>query len=174
MNKRLLVFALAVGIGLWAVPAFAVLEDCGEETETLGETSVSYDSCIQDLDYTVGDSITMTVDWMVTGGSCTFEDFVLKTKKVTPGDGLAKGNQGYTPVAQGNNSPALGTPPEITNSDSRDGTGGFVEVTFEFTELHSGRNGDVAIGNGHYKLILDCGLDGMAYLGVNVHVEDPV
>ncbi len=173
MSRRIIVFALGVLVALWTSPAFAVLEPCDppEDTEQVGTaTTITFDSCFQDLDYTQGDPLTLTFDWMVANGTCTYDGFELRGK-------------GYTPVSKRNNpaksSPAHGSARILLSGDSGDGTYGSVIVEVTFDALHSGKNGKVAVGNGHFRLKLNCDTDGdlandtMASLGVNVHVKDP-
>ncbi len=46
-------------------PARAGLELVKQSTKTVGVTTVTWDSSFRDLDYTVGEPITMTVPWTV-------------------------------------------------------------------------------------------------------------
>ncbi len=174
MKRGTFAVALGVLIALWAAPAFALLEPCdpAEDTEEIGATMmITFDSCFQDLGYTLGNPIPMTFDWIVTGdGTCTFDKVELRGKEYTP---VSKRN------SPANSSPAEGTVPMNIVEMGNGTSSGSVSFDVTFTRLHSGRNGDVAIGNGHYRVNLYCDTDGdsldgtIVHLGVNLHVEDP-
>ncbi len=168
MRKGMSVLVFGMLIAFWSSPAFAVLESCdplGGAVETVDGITITYDSCFHDLNYDLDNpDITLNVEWMVDGGSCDFVDFALRSNQ-TNGNGPARGPKGYTPVSPF--SPANGTEPEVTDSGE-----GFLEANFAFTALHSGMDGEERIGNAHFMLTLDCGVDGMVRLGVNVHVCD--
>ena len=82
MKKRILVHALlvVVGLALTAAIVFAEIELVGMDTKTNGVTTVTWDSRFADLDYTLDDTITMTVTWTVaTGtGAAMYADFDLR------------------------------------------------------------------------------------------------
>lgn len=166
MRKRALAVVFGLLIAIWATPAFAVLESCdppGGAVETVDGITITYDSCFQDLNYDLlgNPDITLNVEWAVEPeeASCDFDDFALRSDQAN-GNGRARGPKGYTPVSPF--SPVDGSDVTLDN--------GSLPATFEFTQLHSA--GEVEIGNAHFMLTLDCGVDGMVRLGVNVHVCD--
>ncbi|MFH2089743.1 MAG: hypothetical protein ABIK82_19050 [Pseudomonadota bacterium] len=130
-------------------------------TETVGATTITWESNFEDLNYTVGDPILMTVSWTVDAGTATYNETVFRH---------------YTPKSK--NSPADGDEPTFTYPGSAGENS--VDIAFTFTELHSGKKASVAIGNGHFTIKLDADEDGdgevdtIACLGTNIHVEDPV
>ena len=149
-----------------ASPASAVLGLVETSTKTVGNTTIDFDSSFEDLDYTLGDTINLTVTWSVSAGAASFVGFELKGK-------------GYTPISKRNprkgSDPADGTVPVILSSSD-----GSVDVSFSFTDLHFSEEEGIEIGNAHFKLILlldtdnDNSPDTPAGFGVNVHVEDPL
>jgi hypothetical protein len=169
MNKKSLLVPITIvlAISLVASPAYASLELVETSTEMIGDWTVTWDSSFEDPDYTVGETIDLIVNWEVSeGGSASFIGFGLKEV------GKKKCNVGFTPCAKRGpvNGDLLGA---AINQD------GQVTLSFKFTNLHMGKNSDVAIGNAHFKLYLGFDLDGdgieetTAGFGVNVHVEDP-
>jgi len=158
MQNRGLIAAIVIVAALflagtsWAAPVAVE-----SETDTLGATIITWESSFVDLDYSVGDMITLTVNWTVEEGAAEFDDFVLRS---------------YTPKSKMD--PAIGTDPVSAGL-----TDNSVTVTFWFSELHLDDNNFVDIGNGHYKLYLNVDEDGdgtpetVAGYGVNIHVEDP-
>jgi hypothetical protein len=168
MKKRIVLAAvLGLLITLLAGSAYAALVLAERSTSTVGATTVTWDSSFQDLDYSVGDSVNMTVNWCVDAGVATF-------------NGFERRGRGFTPTSK--KDPVTGTDPTIgTVSDSSGAsTCGSVPVTFQFTDLHFDEEGELEIGNAHFKLKLNVDSDGdgttdkVASFGVNVHVEDPI
>lgn len=149
---------LMIYLALSLFPAAATLQLVEKSTKTKGATTVTWDSSFQDMDYTLGDTITMTVTWTVDAGVATYDSFGLRGPKFTP-----KGKD-----------PATGTEPTVSQS------GNTVTVTFSFTDLHLDRERNVEIGNAKFKLYLWVDEDGnsvvetLAGYGVNIHVEDPL
>ncbi|UCD30015.1 MAG: hypothetical protein JSV03_05945 [Planctomycetota bacterium] len=135
----------------------AVVETC---TDTLGATIITWDSELEDLNYTMGDPITMTVTWTVDAGMATYNDAVLRH---------------YTPKSK--KDPAVGDEPTFTYPGSAGDNS--VDIMFSFTELHLDEDNAVEIGNGHFTFLLDVDEDGdgevdaVARFGTNIHVEDP-
>ena len=136
----------------WAAPL--VVES---DTDTLGATIITWESSFEDLDYTVGTPISLTVNWTVDAGSAAFDHFDLRQ---------------YTPKSKGD--PAIGTDPIVSASGPNS-----VTVNFQFSDLHWDGDRLVDIGNGHFKLYLSVDEDGdsvpetVVGFGVNIHVEDP-
>lgn len=168
MRKRTIALAMGVLIVLWAVPAFAqvAFETCEpEEIESVGNTTIRCEPCIQVLNYTEGTTIEVPVEWMVDAGFATFNDLKIKQK----------GRQ-FTPASK--KSPASGTlgMPVLEVNSSGAGTTGRVNVPLTFQTLHHGQMGPVKIANAHAKLMLDASESGdpftdtMVKCGVTVHV----
>lgn len=147
-------------VALFCGAAQAQVTAVETSTDTLGATIITWESGFEDLDYTLGDPIVMTVSWTVDEGLASYNDAVLRH---------------YTPKSK--NSPAVGDEPTFAYPGSAGDNS--VDITFSFTELHSGKNADVAIGNGHFTILLDVDEDGdgvvetTARFGTNIHVEDP-
>jgi len=141
-------------------PVWAALEKTESSTKTKGATTITWDSSFADFDYTLGDTIHMTVNWTVDAGAATYQSFVLKR---------------YTPRSK--KDPATGTTPVVLYPGSNGANS--VDVAFKFTGLHFDKKRNVEIGNAHFKLYLmidtdgDGAVDSRAGYGVNVHVEDP-
>lgn len=144
----------------FASMATATLSTTEMSTKTVGATTITWESSFHDLGYTLDDTVTMTVDWVVDAGAASYGSFVLKH---------------YTPKSK--KDPAAGTPLEVTYPGSSGANS--VDVSFEFIKLHLDKERNVDIGNAHLKLWLDVDQDGdgvpetLAGFGVNVHVEDP-
>ncbi len=162
MKKRILVHALlvVVALALTATSVFAELEPVGTDTRTNGVTTVTWDSRFIDSDYTLGETITMTVSWNVDAGAAEYVGFDLGSVSFTPRSRQDPANgRIVTPAAQtGDNS---------------------VTIEFQFTDLHTCPIANVEMGNIHFKLYLDIDMDGdgvvdtvMGY-GVNVLVQEP-
>ncbi|MBC8263709.1 MAG: hypothetical protein H8E47_06265 [Anaerolineales bacterium] len=162
MKKRILVHALlvVVALALTATIVFAALEPVGTDTRTNGETTVTWDSRFADLDYTLGDTITMTVTWTVDVGDAEYDSF-----------GLGSGS--FTPRSR--QDPAKG---EIVTEAVQTGDNS-VTIEFKFTGLHTCPIRDVEMGNAHFNLYLNVDMDGdkepdkVVSYGVNVLVEEP-
>lgn len=128
-------------------------------TDSLGTNAVTWSSEFEDLDYTLGAQIVLTVTW-TSSGVVEYDDVRFRS---------------YTPKAK--NDPALGTDPTFSYPGS-DGANS-VDVTFQFVDMHSDDGRGVAIGNGHFKLYLmvdedgDGEIDAKAGFGFNIHAEDP-
>ncbi len=126
-----------------------------QSTKEKGNTTITWDSSFLDDNYTLGDEITMTVNWTVDTGAAVYDDFELK--RFTP--------KGRDPAGGF----IISTTPDSTS----------VVVVFTFDELHLDRTRNVLIGNAHFKLILeidkvgDPATESLVGYGVNVHVEDP-
>lgn len=121
----------AVGVpALAATTASAEAELVEKVTVELGETTVTFDAVFLDDDYSVGDTLTITVDWEVEDGDATYVDFV-------------QSELGYTP------SGADGTEPEVVEQSE-----GAVTAEFEFTALEEFAFG-WAVGNAHFGLVLE-------------------
>jgi len=152
------IIAIALGLALFALGArTAVALDLVEtSTKTKGATTITWDSSFQDLNYSLGDTITMTVNWAVDQGAATYDSFALKR---------------FTPKSQ--KDPADGQIINVSQSDNA------VTIQFKFTDLHLDAVRNVEVGNAHFKLYLWIDQDGdgatetLAGYGVNVHVEDP-
>jgi len=149
-----MVFAVAILFAGSVSAAPIVVES---ETDTLGATIITWEASFEDLDYTLGNPIVLTVNWIVVEGSATYDSFVLRS---------------YTPKTKID--PAIGTDPVVAGN-------GDTSVTFEFlfSDLHYDEDYLVDIGNGHFKFFLMVDEDGdgtpetRAGFGVNIHVEDP-
>jgi len=141
---------------LAAAGAVASVTLTERSTKTKGATTIRWDSAFQDLDYTVGDTLTFTVHWDVLSGTAQYAGFVLK--RVTP---------------RSKRDPAVGTLGAVTHS------GNSATVNFTFSELHLDKRRNVEVGTAHLKLYLmidtdgDGVVDSRAGYGVNLHVEDP-
>ncbi len=137
------------------------LQAAETSTETKGATTVTWESSFADLDYTLGDTLTMTVNWEVESGAASYDSFVLK---------------GDTPTSE--RDPAAVTNGVVTYPGANGPTS--VDVSFAFTELHLDAERKVEIGNGYFKLYLRVDTDGdgrtetLAGYGVNIHVEHPL
>ncbi|RMG55547.1 MAG: hypothetical protein D6723_02510 [Acidobacteria bacterium] len=157
-RRQLILFTIIVAFFMLGISAFAGLSVTEQSTKTKGATTVTWDSAFEDLDYTVGTPITMTVTWTADTGIAEYEGFELKS---------------FTPRSK--KDPADGTLMNV--SPASDGTS--VTVEFVFTELHLDRKRNVEVGNAHFKLYLwidkdgDGAVESVAGYGVNVHVEDP-
>ena len=151
-------------------PVLAELPPFETSTKTIRDTTITWDSSFKDCFYTLGEDITMTVEWTVDAGTAEFKSFGLKEKKNLNGNGKAKGPKAFTPRG---NDPAEGALIRVTPDTNE------VVVNFRFTELHFDEERNVEIGNAHFKLFLMVDEDGdeivetQAGFGVNVHVEDP-
>ena len=164
MKKRILVLALlvVVALTLTATIVFAALEPVGTDTRTNGETTVTWDSSFADLDYALGETITMTVTWNVDvdEGVAEYVSFDLGSGSFTPRSRQdpAKGEIVTEAVQTGDNS---------------------VTIEFKFTGLHTCPIRDVEMGNAHFNLYLNVDMDGdkepdkVVSYGVNVLVEEP-
>lgn len=152
------IIAIALGLALLGLTGVALATLSLEETSTKakGATTITWGSSFQDLNYSLGDTITMTVNWTVDAGLATYDSFAPKR---------------FTPTSQ--KDPADGQ--VLSTSQS----GNSVTVQFKFTDLHLDRVRNVEVGNAHFKLYLWIDQDGngvvetLAGYGVNVHVEDP-
>lgn len=157
VTTAILIVASCAFIGGNAYAAPAATETC---SDTLDATIVNWTCEFEDLDYTLGSVLTLTVTWSVDQGFADY-DWV--------------GFRSYTPKAK--NDPALGTDPVITYPGSAGDNS--VDIAFTFVEMHTCKDDGVAIGNGHFKLYLRVDEDGdgltdaTAGFGVNVHAEDP-
>lgn len=148
---------VVVALALISSSAGAAVELVEQDTKTVGATTVTWDSSFQDLNYTVGDPITIPVTWQVDAGSASFDNFVLRSPEFTPkGPDPAHGELISVNLVQDSSSP---------------GTSGQVNVTFRFSELHCDQERDREIGNAHFSLVLNT-TEGIVAYGVNVHVED--
>jgi len=154
----LAVLALAVALALLSVGKGAITT-VKWSTKTEGATTVTWTSSFEDLDYTLGETVQVVVNWDVLAGAAQYEDFGLKGK-------------GFTPVSL--QEPVDGEVLSIAQS------GNTVTVEFRFTDLHWDAERLVDIGNAHFKLYLmvdsngDGLVDTLTGYGVNVHVEDPL
>lgn len=160
-GKWLIPIALAVA----ALPASADVELVEQSTKTIDETTITFDSSFQDLDYDSGDTITIPVSWIVDAGTANFRNFVLRGPEFTPkGPDPANGELLSVVLVQ--------------DSDTQ-GTEGLIDASLRFTELHCESELNREIGNAHFHLVLDIDQDGdgatdkTGRYGVNVHVEDP-
>jgi len=194
MKKRILVHALlvVVALALTATIVFAALELVGTDTRTNGVTTVTWDSSFADFDYTLDDTITMTVTWTVATGTATYDGFGLRCPDNgpnppnllslsdlsdlsdppdPPGPPPGRGCSSFTPRSK--KDPADG---ELISVNPNDDS---VTVEFKFTDLHLCPRRNVEMGNAHFRLYLDVDMDGdgepdkVEGYGVNVHVEDP-
>jgi len=156
MRKWIMAVAAALALLALGGGTILALDLVETSTKTKGATTITWDSSFQDLNYSLGDAITMTVNWTVDAGTATYDSFALK---------------GFTPKSQ--KDPADGQVLSISQS------GNSVTVEFKFTDLHLDRVRNVEVGNAHFKLYLwidqdgDGAVDTLAGYGVNVHVEDP-
>jgi len=178
MKKRILVHALlvVVALALTATIVFAALELGGTDTRTNGVTTVTWDSRFADLDYTLGETVTMTMTWNVDAGAAEYVDFGLRCPdnngSNSPGKGSGRGCINFTPRSK--RDPVSGEVTQITKND-----GNSVTVELEFTDLHLDPLRNVEMGNAHFKLYLNVDMDGdgepdkVASYGVNVLVEEP-
>jgi hypothetical protein len=155
---RSLSITIALSLPLMGSLAIAAVELVEQDTKTVGATTITWDSSFRDLSYTVGDGITIPVNWQVDAGAASFNNFVLRGPRFTP-----KGPD-----------PATGNLISVTliQDSSSAGTSGQVNATFRFTELHCDQNRNRQIGNAHFSLVLNT-TEGVVAYGVNVHVEDP-
>ncbi len=151
-----MLFGIILALSMIGTVAHAALVFVEDSTKAKGATTITWDSSFEDLNYTLGSNIAMTVNWTVDVGEADYED--LELKKFTPkGRDPAGGFIITSPVA----------------------SAGSVVVVFAFDELHLDRTRNVLIGNAHFKLILEIDKDGtggpesLVGYGVNVHVEDP-
>jgi len=174
MSRRCYFFLIPLAAVLLLTPQAgrAELELTGTETETEDGVTVTVDSEFQDLDYRVGDPVTLTVTWQTEGGSAEFVDFQSRFPHFTP----------QTPEGSAN-----GTPPTVLGFDESS-----VTVEFAFTELKPVDKPDAGIGNAHFFLVLAISGEeepeeeetetaallaerrqeaGLVRFGVNVHVE---
>ena len=180
MKKRILVHALlvVVALALTATIVFAALELVGTDTRTNGVTTVTWDSRFADLDYTLGETITMTVTWNVDAGAAEYDSFGLRCPdnngSNSPGKGSGQGCINFTPRSK--KDPVAGeiVTPAVAIDDNS------TTIEFKFTELHLCPDRNVEMGNAHFKLYLNVDMDGdgepdkVVGYGVNVHVEEPV
>jgi hypothetical protein len=163
-NNKVIAF-LTISFALIAViksQAIAGLETVQKSTYRVGATTITWDSSFQNMDYILGDTILMVVNWKVDKGAAKFKDFVLKE---------------FTPEYK--NDPVIGELLRVTLiNDSQNGTGD-VGVEFKFTNLHFDKNRNVELGNSHFKLLLNVDKNGDGIMestvsfGVNAHVEIP-
>ena len=158
MRNRGLIAALALmAVFFLAGTSGAAPIAVESETDTLGATIIVWESSFEDLDYMVGELVTLTINWTVWAGSAEFESFALRR---------------YTPKSKGD--PAVGDEPVVTATTTNS-----VTVTFTFSDLHLDEDNFVDIGNGHFKFYLLVDEDGdgtpetRAGFGTNIHVEDP-
>ena len=159
LNVLTAVFLL-LAIIIFATPAHAEFQLVERSTNTIGSTTVTWDSSFHDLTYSSPRLITVTVNWNVDNGTATYADLLLNSfspkSKKDPANGI------------------MATP--AVNSNNPDGSG---EVTFQFrfTELHYDIERDTYIGNAHFQLMLNVDKNGdgspdrVVGFGVNVHVE---
>lgn len=158
-TKRLMrVIPAVLALGVINMPALAAVELVAQDTKTVGDTTVTWDSSFQDLSYTLGDTIVLPVTWQIDAGSGSFSSFTLRGPQFTPkGPDPARGELVSVQLVQDSSSPM---------------TEGRVDVAVQFTELHCDLEREVEIGNGHFSLLLNT-TEGVVAYGVNVHVEDP-
>ena len=156
----------AVVLALVSTPAFASLVLVEQDTKTVGATTITWDSSFEDLNYTVGEPIAMSVHWTVDMGFGEFSDFDLRGPEFTP--------KGPDPADGSLDSIVL-----VADTGEASPAEGRVDVEFRFTELHCDEPRDVEIGNAHFSLFLNIDTDGdgspdrVVGYGVNVHVEEP-
>ncbi len=151
---------VAVAILMFAfvgmMPVSGSLELVETSTESIGDTTVEWASSFEDLDYSVGDSITLIVWWNVLEGMAEYDSFELKM---------------FSPRSIIDRVEC-----EVYSIDVDLDTN-TVTVVFAFTNCHWDSERDVEIGNAHFKLYLNVDTDGdgvtdsLAGFGVNVHVE---
>jgi len=177
MKKRILVLALLVGVALalTATIVFAELELVETDTKTNGATTVTWDSSFADFSYTLSETITMTVTWIVTG-TAEYDSFDLRC----PGNSSTNLDVNMKDKRECNSfTPRSKKDPANGELLSVNPNGNSVTVEFRFTELHSCSERNVEMGNAHFKLYLNVDTDGdgepdkVVGYGVNVHVEDP-
>ena len=181
MKRRILVLALlvVVGLALTATIVFAALGLPETSTRTNGVTKVTWDSSFADFSYTLSETITMTVTWIVDeGGVAEYVDFGLRCPdnngSNSPGKGSGQGCINFTPRSK--KDPVAGeiVTPAVAIDDNS------TTIEFKFTELHLCPDRNVEMGNAHFKLYLnvdmddDGDMDKVLSYGVNVLVEDPV
>ncbi|MGF1615786.1 MAG: hypothetical protein ACFCVA_18270 [Gammaproteobacteria bacterium] len=162
MKSSIWPFTLALSLASGS--AYAELQLVERDSQQEGATTVTWDASFEDLDYTLGESITMVVNWDVDAGYAKYGDFTLRGPQFTP-----KGRD-----------PAAGTldSVELKIDSGAAPSKGSVEVTFPFTDLHFDEERQVDMGNAHFSLQLDVDTDGEGApdsrvdYGVNVHVED--
>ncbi|MFQ5351454.1 MAG: hypothetical protein ACE5D3_00075 [Candidatus Binatia bacterium] len=156
-NKHIVLAGVVTALVFLAAQASATVQLVKTSTKTKGATTIKWDSGFQDLDYTIGDTITLTVNWTVDAGAASYDSFVLRH---------------FTPKSR--KDPANGSGPVVTSQ-----VGNSLTATFHFFALHLDKRRDVEIGNVHLKLYLRIDKDGdgepetLAGFGVNLHVEDP-
>ena len=162
MKKKILVHALlvVVALALTATSVFAELNVTETSTRTNGATTISWDFRFTDLDYTLGDTVTLTATWNVDEGAAEYVGFDL-------------GSISFTPMSK--KDPAVGeiVTLAVKNDDNS------ITIEFLFSELHLCPVRNSEVGNAHFVLYLDIDMDGdgvvdtvMGY-GVNVRVEEP-
>ncbi len=154
MNVRTRWFALSLvvllALALTLTSAFAALTE-EQSTNIKGATTVTWDSSFVETEYTVGQPLTVDVDWHVDAGSASFHSFGAKRNTWTPKK-------------------------DVDGTWSTSGTNP-VTLTVTFNKLHYDARRQCLIGNGHFKLYLNIDKDGdgseesVAGYGVNVHVE---
>ena len=178
MKKRILVHVLlvVVALALTATIVFAALELVGTDTRTNGVTTVTWDSRFAELDYTLGDTITMTMTWNVDAGTAEYESFGLRCPdnngSNSTGRGSGRGCINFTPRSKRDS--VDGQVTQITKNDDNS-----VTVELEFTDLHLDPLRNVEMGYAHFKLYLNVDMDGdgdmdkVVSYGVNVLVEEP-
>lgn len=161
--KKWLTSAVMVLFLAGSTAAFADLQLVERSTETEGDTTITWDSSFEDLNYTVGNEITLRVNWDVNAGFATFNGVALRGPSFTP-----KG-----PDAATGELVRFGL---IKNSNEAEPSG-IIDVTIRFDSLHCAEDEGVAVGNAHFWLLLDVledtdegTLEPVGY-GVNVHVE---
>lgn len=132
-------------------PIFGALSEV-QSTKTKGATTVTWDSSFIETEYTMGQPLTLYVDWTADTGSASFNHFAAKGKTWTP-------------------------PKDVKGTWSSYGANPVV-LTVRFTNLHYDARRQCYIGNAHFKLFLNIDKNGDGYAesvagyGVNVHVED--
>lgn len=142
---------------------FAAVSLVETSTETIGATTITWDSSFADPNYTEGDTVTFTVTWSVDAGAASYDGFVLRTNK--------KGGNEFTPRSK--KDPVEGELISAVQSDNS------VTVEFKFTSLHWDEARNIKVGNAHFFLDLLVDVDGdetpetIEHFGVNLHVEDP-
>jgi hypothetical protein len=161
MGKQLLVvLSMFVAVFLAVGSAEGAVVVTGHDTDTVGTNEVTWISSFEDLDYTLGAPITLTVVWSSTG-LVEFDNVGLR---------------GYTPKSK--NGAAQGTDPVFVYPGSAGANS--VDITLTFLALHPAPDGLSLKGNGHFTVYLrvdedgDGATDSTAGFGVNVHVEDPL
>jgi len=177
LKKRILVHILlvVVALALTATIVFAALELVGTDTRTNGVTTVTWDSRFADLDYTLGETSTMTMTWNIDAGAAEYKSFSLRCPNnngsTSSGRGSERGCISFTPRSK--RDPVNGQA-QITKNDDNS-----VIVELEFTDLHLDPLRNVEMGYAHFKLYLNVDMDGdgdmdkVVSYGVNVLVEEP-